>query len=142
MTTRNIQKYEEFPDYPKAQFLSDIGGAAGLCLGMSFASLIGIIDCLLSYVIRWIRMACSFCSFSSVIRTFSVVGANIRMSQNKLGRRFSRHIVRDDELDGTTKECAVSLAFKSTIMVTRWRLTNIFNLNTFDLSNHFNYFYV
>jgi len=44
--------YYERPDYDKARFLSDIGGAAGLILGMSIASILGFIDCLFIYFIR------------------------------------------------------------------------------------------
>ena len=47
--------YYERPDYDKARFLSDIGGAAGLILGMSIASILGFIDCIFIYFIRCIR---------------------------------------------------------------------------------------
>ena len=35
----------EVPDYKVAQFLSDAGGAAGLFLGISVATVIGCFDC-------------------------------------------------------------------------------------------------
>ena len=55
MTSSNIMYYYERPDYDKARFLSDIGGAAGLILGMSIASILGFIDCLFIYFIRCLR---------------------------------------------------------------------------------------
>ena len=42
---RKIQQYFEI-----VQLFSDIGGAAGLMLGMSFATVIGIIDWLISFL--------------------------------------------------------------------------------------------
>merc|ERR1719217_1119058 len=40
----------ESPEYSITQLFSDIGGAAGLMLGMSFATVIGIIDWLISFL--------------------------------------------------------------------------------------------
>ena len=65
MTSSNMLYYFERPDYDKvstpslfyyfkfqARFLSDIGGAAGLVLGMSIASILGFIDCLIIYLFK------------------------------------------------------------------------------------------
>lgn len=108
MTTSNILKYEEFPDYPKAQFLSDIGGAAGLCLGMSFASLIGIIDCLLSYIFRWIKYVCSIATVSSS-RVFrrSIRGMRSIHTKHTAKHRLSKTLSPGDNKP-KREECFVS----------------------------------
>ena len=36
--------YQEEPDYPFHSFISDIGGATGVILGISFATVFGAID--------------------------------------------------------------------------------------------------
>ena len=45
----------EMPEYTVTQLWSDIGGAAGLMLGISFATLIGVVDCLFSFLFVLIR---------------------------------------------------------------------------------------
>ena len=50
--------YQEEPDYPFHSFISDIGGATGVILGVSLATLIGAIDF-------------AFAHLSSVIKDFA-----------------------------------------------------------------------
>ena len=45
----------ECPEYSKTQLLSDIGGAAGLMLGMSFASVIGIFEWVLTLLTNIVK---------------------------------------------------------------------------------------
>ena len=45
----------EMPEYTVTQLWSDIGGAAGLMLGISFATLIGVVDCLFTFLFVLIR---------------------------------------------------------------------------------------
>ena len=56
--------YYEKPDYDRARFLSDIGGAAGLILGMSIASILGFIDCILIYFLQFISKTFRYCKKS------------------------------------------------------------------------------
>lgn len=42
----------EVPDYISSQYLSDTGGAAGLFLGMSVATILGALDCCICYVVK------------------------------------------------------------------------------------------
>ena len=56
--------YYEKPDYDRARFLSDIGGAAGLILGMSIASILGFIDCILIYFLQFISKIFRYCKKS------------------------------------------------------------------------------
>jgi len=41
------REFVEVPTYAGAQFLSDVGGAAGLVLGVSVATVVGLIDCII-----------------------------------------------------------------------------------------------
>ena len=44
----------ETPEYGSENFMSDVGGTAGLILGMSFATIVGLIDIFIQYAIRMI----------------------------------------------------------------------------------------
>lgn len=52
--TREIVN-KEVPDYDLNQLLSDIGGAAGLFLGISVGTIVGLIDCAIVAVARGVR---------------------------------------------------------------------------------------
>ena len=65
--------YYEKPDYDRARFLSDIGGAAGLILGMSIASILGFIDCILIYFLQFISKTFRYCK-KRLYRTVAKVG--------------------------------------------------------------------
>ena len=49
-----MSEYLETPDYGKENFMSDVGGTAGLILGISFATIVGLIDICMQYVVRLI----------------------------------------------------------------------------------------
>ena len=46
----------ETPEYGSENFMSDVGGTAGLILGMSFATIVGLIDIFIQYAIRMILL--------------------------------------------------------------------------------------
>lgn len=48
--------YQEEPDYPFHAFISDIGGATGVILGISFATLIGAIDFAFAHLSNMLRV--------------------------------------------------------------------------------------
>lgn len=48
--------YTEVAEYGIENFLSDVGGTAGLILGMSFATVIGLVDILIQKAFTYLRM--------------------------------------------------------------------------------------
>lgn len=46
---------EEISDYAWEQFLSDVGGSAGLVLGLSFATIFGIFDFLIAVLCIYVK---------------------------------------------------------------------------------------
>ena len=52
MTEVDEVVYTETPEYGIDSFLSDVGGTAGLILGMSFATVIGLIDIVLQHIAK------------------------------------------------------------------------------------------
>ena len=48
--------YQEEPDYPFHSFISDIGGATGVILGISFATVFGAIDFAFAHFIGKIKL--------------------------------------------------------------------------------------
>ena len=52
--------YTEVAEYGIENFLSDVGGTAGLILGMSFATVIGLVDILVQRAIFYTKKVCSF----------------------------------------------------------------------------------
>ena len=43
-----VESFKESAVYPMEKFMSDVGGTAGLMLGMSLATVIGLVDVLIS----------------------------------------------------------------------------------------------
>ena len=83
--------YYEKPDYDRARFLSDIGGAAGLILGMSIASILGFIDCILIYFLQFISKIFRYCK-KSLYRNVAKVSLQTS-SQSVL--RFQWNVLRN-----------------------------------------------
>ena len=48
--------YTEVAEYGIENFLSDVGGTAGLILGMSFATVIGLVDIMIQKAISYLMM--------------------------------------------------------------------------------------
>ena len=49
--TQVIESKKEVADYPIEVLFSDVGGTAGLILGMSFATVLGLVDIAIQWVI-------------------------------------------------------------------------------------------
>ena len=47
--------YTEVPEYTREDFLSDIGGSAGLILGMSVATVIGFLDIVIQSFVKYLK---------------------------------------------------------------------------------------
>ena len=54
MSDYHHKRSSETPEYGSENFMSDVGGTAGLILGMSFATIVGLIDIFIQYAIRMI----------------------------------------------------------------------------------------
>jgi hypothetical protein len=75
---------KESPEYTQFEFMSDIGGTAGLILGISLASMISMVERIVRKMLRKIMYATR--SFSSFIKTFR------RLSEKKKIKRNPNHL--------------------------------------------------